>query len=1006
MTKVGNVLVLAASLGAVLVAPQTGKCDDVREVFANPPESTRLQMYYHWIGDGVTREGLVRDFKAMGELGVGVAHIVSPAMAHLPVTAKTMSPEWLDLFAFAIGEAHKNGVKLSFHNCPGWSSSGGPWIPPELSMKVVVASETDVRAGETKASLAQPLTVRDFYRDIAVFAIPLEQPVFRAVKEPVVVAIRKDGAEQAFVFKSEGPLKPTQAVMTLSEVSFHADCTVEASSDGQKWKRVGNAAFRFHRGSAAPKTVGLRDVPPDARYFRVTFRHAPPLPWVPARDLHLQSLEFNSIPMIPSVEAYNTATKAYGFHPELERLGGGIAAERIVDLTSSLSPDGTVDLGGLPRSGDYRIVRIGYTSTGMGPAPSTIAGLECDKLDKKGIEAHWRGMPAKILALPGAKETVVATYIDSYEVGGQNWSECLADEYLRRNGAAIGKDLLSVCGYLVGDGARASRFLWDFQRTIGELMAENYFGRFAELCQENGIRSVFQSYGGPFEPLRCARTVGEPQGEFWMSGETCGNSVRIMASAAHLHGRRITSAESFTTESAEGRWLVSPHWLRTIGDRYGWLDGCNSFVFHSYCHQPFTNVVPGLSLGRHGSQFNVNTTWWKDAGAWRDYVRRGQALLQFGRPRAEVLVVGREAPSGLLAAGFNHDLCGAGDLMTLEARPDGVGQPGLPSYQMIVVTPFERPRLTPESQAKLKALADAGVRVDYGNAADAVRTQGLRPPFSAPGGALRAIRREGEGDETIWFVVNVTTNAFAGEATCLAKAGTRPEFFDAKTGKITPTAFVPVGADRFSVKLALPPEGSAFVVFTKDASAVAERATVKRAPTDVSRGWTISSFSGLNPPKAPLVLDRLADWSQSDDLKLRYFSGRAVYEKTVDVEEGLENVTLDLGEVREIANVSVNGRFVACLWERPYQVELPREARGKVRLRVEVVNLLPNRLIGDAIARRDGVREEKSGAWPQWVIENKPDSGTGIFTWSNYQEAWSATDRPLPSGLLGPVLLY
>lgn len=1004
MMNVGNVVVIA-SLGAILVLPRVGKCD-VRDVFANPPESTRLQMFYHWLGDGVTREGLTRDFKAMGELGVGVAHICSPSMAYLPVTAKTMSPEWLELFAFAIGEAHKNGVKLSFHNCPGWSSSGGPWIPPELSMKVVVASEADVRAGETKALLAQPLTVRGFYRDIAVFAIPLEQPVFRAVKEPVVLALQKDGAEQVLVFECEKSLRPTQMVMTIAEVSFHADCTVEASPDGHEWKRVGEAAFRFHRASAAPKTVALRDVQPDARYFRVTFRHAPPLPWVPARDLHLQGLEFNSIPMIPSVEAYNSGTTAYGFHPELERLGKGIAVERIVDLTSSLSSDGTVDLGDLPRSGDYRIVRVGYTSTGAGPAPSTIAGLECDKLDKKGIEAHWRGMPAKILALPGAKETVVAIYIDSYEVGGQNWSECLSDEYLRRNGAVIGKDLLAVCGYLVGDGARASRFLWNFQRTIGELMAENYYGRFAELCREIGIRSVSQAYGGPFDRLNCARYVDEPQGEFWMHGETCGNSLRYMSSAAHLRGRRITSAESFTSDKAEGRWLVSPHWLRTIGDRHGWLEGCNSFVFHSYCHQPFTKIAPGISLGRHGSQFNVNTTWWKDAGPWQDYVRRGQALLQFGRPRAEVLVLGREAQSELQTAGFNYDFCGVNDLATLEARPDGVGQPGLPSYQMIVVTPSERLRLTPESQARLKALADAGVGVDYGNAADAVRKRGLRPPFSAPGRALRAIRREGERDETIWFVVNMTTNAFTGEAAFLAKAGTRPELFDAKTGKITPVGFAPVDGTRFSVRLALPPEGSAFVVFTKGASAVSDRATVKSKPTDVSCGWTISSFDGLNPPQAPRSLDHLVDWSQSDDLKLRYFSGRAVYEKTVDIEESLETVTLDLGDVREIANVSVDGRFVACLWERPYQIELPREARGKVRLRVEVVNLLPNRMIGDAIARRDGAKEPKSGDWPKWVIENKPNSGTGIFTWSNYMEAWSASDSLLPSGLLGPVLLY
>jgi len=982
---------------------------DIHAVFAEPPDSTKLQMWYHWVNDCVTREGLVRDFKAFGGLGVDVVHVISPAMAYLPPKPAIMSPEWLDLFTFAIGEAKKNGVRISFHNCPGWSSSGGPWITPENSMKVVVSSEADVRAGDERVQLPQPLTVRGLYRDIAVYAFPLGRPAFKALKSPVLLALKGEGSVQTVAFAHDGALAPTQVVMTFAETSFHADCTVEASADGRSWTPVGEAAFRFFGAPATPKIVSLRNLPSGARHFRVTFRHAPPLPWVPACDVHLQALEFNSLPMIPSIEAYNSATSAYGYHPELASLGKGIDPDRIVDLSAYLSSDGVVDLRGLPKTGDYRIVRIGYTSRGKGPGPATIDGLECDKLDRKGIEAHWRGMPARLAALPGAKGTVVETYIDSYEVGGQNWSECLPDEYLRRRGTAIGKDLLTVCGYPVGDGARAARFLWDFQRTIGELFAENYFDRFAELCRESGLRPAAQAYGGPFEPIRCARNVDEPQGEFWMHGETCGNSVRLMASAAHLHGRRIVSAESFTAEEGDGRWLASPHRLRTVGDRNGWLEGVNAFVLHSYCHQPFTNVVPGISLDRYGLQFNVNMTWWKDAGAWRDYVRRGQALLQFGRPRAEVLVVGRQASSGLLAAGFNHDLCGEDDLVSLEARPDGVGLPGRPSYRILVVSPAEHQRMSPASVEKLKSLSAAGVRIDCGDALDIVRRQGLRAPFEASGGALRAIRREGDGGDTVWFVVNVTTNAFAGSATFLAGADTRPEFFDAKTGNISAARFQKVDEGRFTVPLDLPPEGSAFVVFTKAAAPFVETKAVERSPVDLSCGWTIRSFEGRNPPTAPIALGRLVDWSRADDPKLRYFSGRAVYEKKAELKVGSgERVTLDLGEVHEIANVWVNGRFVGTLWEAPYRIDVTdalAAPSADLCLRIEVVNLLPNRMIGDAVAVRDGAKEEMSGAWPKWVLENRRDSGTGIFTWSNFRTAWRAGDTPLPSGLLGPVTI-
>ena len=1001
----------------------------LREDFANPPESTRLQMWYHWVGDCVTREGLVRDFKAFGDLGVGMVHIISPSMAHLPVTAKTMTPEWLDLFAFTIGEAKKNGVKISLHNCPGWSSSGGPWIKPEDSMKIVVASETDVdlsRASTVK--LAQPMTIREFYRDIATYAFPLESPSFKGLSQPVAVPIKADKSAHTVSMESPEPISPTRLVLSFAETSFHADGIVEASVDGKAWTRTGDFKFRFFRAPATPKVVTLKAPPKDARFFRIRFLHAPPLPWVPARDLTLKQAEFNGVPMIAGIEDMNSATSKYGYHPELAKLGKGIDPAKIVDLTSRLAPDGTLDLSSLlPPSSSlnpppssliprYRILRIGYTSKGVGPAPATTGGLECDKLNRRGMDAHWAGMPAKILALPGAKETVKAMYIDSYEVGGQNWSENLADEFRKRRGYAIGANLLTVCGYPVKDGAAAAKFLWDFQRTIGELFCENYYDRYGELCREAGITSVVQSYGGPFDSVRAAKNCAEPQGEYWMGSNEYRTSARLMASVCHLYGKSFVSAESFTSEQAEGRWLASPHWFRTVGDHSGWLEGVNRIVCHSFCHQPFTNAVPGISLGRHGSHFNVNSTWWKDGVHWHDYVRRGQALLQFGRPRAEVLLLGEAAQEKLLDAGYNFDFCGESEIVLLEARNGKFGMPGQPDYEILAVDTSWMPRLSDATRAKLKALEAAGVRVVSGDVLTAVRAAKVRAPFEAASGALRAIRREGESGETVWFVANMLKERFAETATFQARPGTRPEFFDAKTGEIAAAEFTSAGDDRFTVKLALKPESSIFVVFTADAKPFVANPVRKTDPVDISRDWTVVSFAGLNAPSAPLKLDRLAAWNESSDPKLRYFAGRAVYEKTIDLSSLVPHpssvLTLDLGEVHEIANVYVNDQFVACLWEPPYRVTLPPSSLvplpSSLLLRLEIVNLLPNRMIGDAIAMRDGAKEEKDrrGPWPKWVLEGKPDSGTGIFTWSNFRAGWTADDKLLPSGLLGPVKLY
>jgi hypothetical protein len=189
----------------------------------------------------------------------------------------------------------------------------------------------------------------------------------------------------------------------------------------------------------------------------------------------------------------------------------------------------------------------------------------------------------------------------------------------------------------------------------------------------------------------------------------------------------------------------------------------------------------------------------------------------------------------------------------------------------------------------------------------------------------------------------------------------------------------------------------------------ASRKTAPRVLLDLSEGWTVTSFVGKAAPTAPLAFPKLYGWNTSADERLKYFAGRAMYEKRFDPASVRGPCVLDLGDVREIANVWVDGKFLGCLWEAPYRVELPPSllAGGKaVTLRVEVVNTWPNRLIGDAIARKKGAAEPKGAhGMPQWVLNDRPDSGTGIYTWVSWMLGWTADDEPRPAGLLGPVRL-
>ena len=460
-------LIATAVVSVSVVAWQSASAG-VRAVFENPPREARVQMWYHWISDCITEEGLVRDFKAMGEADIGTAHVFAPSMANLPVKAKPMDAEWMRLFAVAIREAKKNDITLGFHNCPGWSSSGGPWITPENSMKRVVCSTVDIPPqGDATLKVPQPETRANYYRDLVAYALPLPEEV-RPQTSPFPLSCadasgsRPVSGEIAFA----RPFKPGFFVFRPNPGRFAACVRVEAWTGG-RWVKAAEQSWGMWDFVPGERVLRL-SYPGPASRFRVTCSPGPLHPTMGRNTAAIEEGSLSCLPLLEEVAKCNSATSALQDLPVGDPDETGVDPARISDVSRFLSADGTFDVAAaraakaLPDCGSgerCRIVRIGFTSTGRGPAPATVGGLECDKLDRRGIEAHWAAMPAKILALPGARETVKYCIIDSYEVGGQNWSGLLPREFSVRRGYEIGKNLLCVCGYRVGaaEASRASR---------------------------------------------------------------------------------------------------------------------------------------------------------------------------------------------------------------------------------------------------------------------------------------------------------------------------------------------------------------------------------------------------------------------------------------------------------------------------------------------------------------------------------------------------------------------
>ena len=162
---------LALSFGACARAPKN--VDTLKAGFVAPPPSARPWVYWFWLNSNITREGITADLEAMKRVGIGGVLIMEVDQGAPVGPASFMGPEWRALFMHAVAEAQRLGLEINMNDDAGWNGSGGPWITPEQSMQKIVWSESEVKGPALfEGPLAQPETVRGFYRDISVLAFP------------------------------------------------------------------------------------------------------------------------------------------------------------------------------------------------------------------------------------------------------------------------------------------------------------------------------------------------------------------------------------------------------------------------------------------------------------------------------------------------------------------------------------------------------------------------------------------------------------------------------------------------------------------------------------------------------------------------------------------------------------------------------------------------------------------------------------------------------------------
>ena len=408
-----------------------------------------------------------------------------------------------------------------------------------------------------------------------------------------------------------------------------------------------------------------------------------------------------------------------------------IARKRLISLTSRLSSDGRLAWDVPP--GKWTILRLGHTPTGSvnSPAPIDVRGLECDKLSRAAADAHFAGLMGKLVADVGplAGKTLVSTHIDSWEVGVQNWTPRLRQEFQRLRGYDPLPFLPVIAGRVVDTMEVSERFLWDLRETISQLLLENYAGRFHDLAHRHGLRLSIEAYNTcPCDEMAYAGRADEPMGEFWSwSKYGAAFSCTEMASAGHVYGKPIIGAEAFTADNGE-KWLGHPGNIKDLGD-WAFCEGINRFVFHRYAMQPWRDRKPGMSMGPWGLHYERTQTWWQQSKPWHEYLARCQFLLQQGRFVADICFLGPEGSPQTLNGqqsfvsktlghegqplerpGHNFDTCPPEVVLTRMSVKDGrLVLPDGMSYRMLVLPRVET--MTPKLLGKIKELVAAGAVV-------------------------------------------------------------------------------------------------------------------------------------------------------------------------------------------------------------------------------------------------------------------------------------------------------
>jgi hypothetical protein len=721
-----------------------GTANALETAFRQPPPGAYAKTWWHWMNGNITAEGITLDLEAMKRAGIRGFQIFQVGTGIPKGPVDYSSAEHTRLLHHAAKEAERLGMEFDIMNCPGWSSSGGPWITPELSMKQFTWSETLVRGGQRViAELKQPLTKLGYYRDALVLAFPALEGEGQAWEQTLQRASTNTGAVDRGVLIYADPrigveLRPTPDQPAFLRLEFaepfearslaaytvpltgaprhrheQRPMWIEISDDGIEFRKVCDLDW----GDSGEESV---EYPATASFPAVRAKFYRILTWRAGR---ITDFRMSGAARIPHWTRKANFTRNPGFGADTVEVPRGsiIDPSRVVEITRHMDTESRLSWDA--PEGIWTVLRIGQTTTGVQnhPAPDGGWGLECDKYSREAYDYHFDHFFGELLQALGplAAQGLAGGVIDSYETGMQNWTREFPQEFANRRGYELVKYLPAMTGRVVESTEVSERFLWDIRRTCADLMGDYYYGRFAERCRENKLKAYAEPYSsGPFEELQSGSHLDVPMGEFWVGQGNNNYSVKLAGSIGHVFGKPVVGCESFTGDYVFAKWQNYPYQMKGQGDLM-YTQGLNQYIFHRNAMQPHPTALPGMTMGPWGWECDRTNTLHDGFAGWLDYAARSQNILRQGTLVADLIYyIGVEVPVDTPVypeqlkptppEGYYYDVANEEAILTrMKGENGAIVLPDGMSYRVLILP--EDKRLNLEVLRKVRDLVKEGV---------------------------------------------------------------------------------------------------------------------------------------------------------------------------------------------------------------------------------------------------------------------------------------------------------